>query len=169
MRNTVALFALAGIGLAGCGGSPARKATAVMPGVEASTTSTTVSLADLGKQYDAAVGPINAAVATFNSKYSKLGPSATAAAVADIAEPLAKAFEAADQALLRIPWPDRLRQEATAIVAADGIATTDLNGVRAQKAFSVSTFIQQFAHDLGRGHAAVRVLRADLGLPAATS
>ena len=167
MKKTVALFALAGISLAGCSGSSARRAAAVTPGIEASTTSTTVSLADLGKRYDAAVAPINAAIATFNSKYSKLGPSATAAAVADIAEPVAKAFQAADQALLHIPWPDRLHQEAIAVVAADSIATGDLNGVRGQKAFSASTFIQQFARDLGRGHAAVRALRADLGMPVA--
>jgi hypothetical protein len=176
MKPFALIMLAAGVALAGCGGSSGKSSaagsvatssppTSPTTSTTAPTTSTTISLADLAKQYEAAVAAANKAGDLYNSKAAKLPDNATAAQFADIAEPLAKAFQDADQALIRIQWPANIKTDMAAVVTANGALEGDLLAARSQNLFSLATFTQQITSDAGKSHAAVSILRADLGLP----
>lgn len=177
MLRTLGAISVAGgmILLAGCGGSPSKTAAATNPTAKPATTdstqptTTSLSLSDLGKAYQAAVAPANDAGTTFQTKWSQLGANPSSAAIGNIADPVVKAFDETDQKLLRLPWPATIKPDVNSLVTADAGLEADLGqaSAAADNLFSATAFVQQFTADAGKVHAAVSIVRADLGLPPA--
>jgi hypothetical protein len=86
-------------------------------------------------------------------------------AVAEAA-PLWITIEDADNSLLRLSWPRETRADVKALVRAEAVLVRDLQTVGLAADLSPrGDWANQFSHDAARAHAAVNIVRADLGLP----
>lgn len=150
-----ALLAVA-ICVAACGGS---STPAAAPASSSSPT------ADVGALYLAAVAPANAAGDVFRAK---INDQSTQAEVVAAAAPLADAYVAMDERLARIPFTGQAATDVRALVTADGQLIGDLRAIGQQTAFSLAAFQAQFGRDVAAVGSAVTLIRADLGLPAAS-
>jgi len=174
------------LALVGCSGSKTAATTSVSQTVTAPSPSTApqapspstaapaptspagISQQAAAAQYEQLVAPANAAIDTMNTALANVPASATGPDVAKITDPAAAAIDAVCQALLRAQWPSNTTADIKALVTADEVIVGDLSGVSSQNAFSISTWGTQFDTDAGKSHAASSIVRADLGLAAAS-
>ena len=156
-------------GVAGCGGSKkAETSTPATIAVSSGPTRTTKTARvphKFARTYLAIVAPANAAHAGLVEKSKSYGSNTTKAeVVADLA-PVIAAYEAADKALLRVRWPQSVRRDVSALVAADRVLLRDLRAADHQTAQSSGAWTARVARDGEKSNAAADAVRAALGLP----
>jgi hypothetical protein len=143
-------------------GSPKAVVLTATTTAVSATTSTTVSLAALGQQYLSIIGPANDAFFKFTMDLDALPRTATGADVARLAAPALAATRTVIQALLRVSWPEPVRTDVRALVAADSQLITDLTNSDLQTRADAT---RQFTQDIGKTELAGSTVRADLSLP----
>ena len=174
------------LALVGCSGSKTAATTSASPTVTPASASTApqapsattssappsspagISQPAAATQYEQLVAPANAATDTMSAALAKVPASATGPDAAKITDPAAAAIDAVCQKLLRAQWPSNTTADIKSLVTDNEVIVSDLSNVSAQNAFSISTWEAQFATDAGKAHAASSIVRADLGLPAAS-
>lgn len=165
------------VGVAGCSGnrgklgeSPVRASpSASDQSPTPAAVSSSPDMQELGRAYLRFVGPANAALALMARGFASLPATATGADVARIAGPAGDAIDRADEQLLRVPWPAPVSVDVKAMVVANAAVANDLRSVDGQDALSISGWETQLAADSGKMAGTVAVVRADLGLPSASS
>jgi hypothetical protein len=128
------------------------------------TTPATSSKQDLARTYLRIVAPANAAHDTLERKSKSYDDSTTAEQVASDLAPVIAAYEAADNALLRVKWPASIAADVKALVVANGALIGDLRAAGSQDVLSSSNWATQLSQDGGKSAAAANIVRADLGL-----
>jgi len=145
--------------------------TSVNPGKSVTTPTTNssptvVPTQALGQQYLALAAPVNAARLVFATKLTALPSTATDSDVYAVAAPYAVAIATFNSALLRLPFPDSMTADVSALVAANAAQMGNLNGSAVVTVSSISSWAQQLTADFSKVNTAANVVRADLGLPA---
>jgi hypothetical protein len=146
MRRFAAVVVLGLIVFAGCGGS-----------------SKPVSI--YGRRYLAIIAPANQALDAFNAGMRALPSSPTPATYVRISTPLAAAFNAAREKLLRVSWPASTLPDVEAVTVAISVVDTDLTNVPTVNAANFRAWQNHLLTDLGRILAPTDRVRTDLGLP----
>jgi hypothetical protein len=130
---------------------------------------TTRSLDDYGEEYLRIIKPANDALDEWTRKAKAYTDDTTADEIATDTEPVAAAIEEADNELLRADWPQDVSPDVKAFVTANGALIGDFRSVGSQTIFTVSDWVTQLSKDAGTSHSAASIVRADLGLPPASS
>jgi hypothetical protein len=134
--------------------APAATSQAAPTSAPPSPIASSTPLSVYAAQYEALIKPANDAFAAVRALPSNTTDAAITAALAKTAP----VIEAADAALLRVPWPPNVATDIRALVTADGPLLADLANL------SPST-IDEALRESGVANAAANIVRADLGLP----
>ena len=160
---------------AGCGSDDKPElAAASATTVSSAATPTTVSIADLARQYLEAVAPGNEASKRFDAQREAIAANAAsfsnagqvADRFADAAEPFAAVLEQDTNRLARLPWLDSMRGHVDALVTARTAVVGTLRSARSARTYdSYSAMFDRVTAGFSAASAASNLLRADLGLP----
>jgi hypothetical protein len=115
----------------------------------------------LAERYVTLGRPVQAPLDTFTNGVAALGDNPKTADVSRLAAPAKAALNSFDEALLREPWPPKVKTDVNALVTADRTLESDLGAVSSP----ASAWVNQFGSDEGKFAAAFEITRADLGLP----
>jgi hypothetical protein len=163
------------LGLTACGETQtvtqaaAGATTASMPTTSASrsaTTSATMTRAEAGRAYLAAVAPANTELVAFKAKASSWNHSTPPRHAANDAGPLISAITALRTKLLALAnaYPPAADDLSNLVTANAGLQR-DLAKLESLNKLNAGVWILQFAADADASHAAVVSVRFDLGLP----
>jgi hypothetical protein len=95
----------------------------------------------------------------------KLGDNPSAADVQRLMTPVAAAFEASDEALLRMAWPGPVAGDVDALVAANAALIADLRSAGSENLSGGGSWEARLSVDDVKAASAGRKVRRDLGLP----
>jgi hypothetical protein len=143
--------------------------TASMPttsGPRSATTSATMTRAEAGRAYLAAVVPANTEMVAFKARASSWNHSTPPRHAADDARPLISAITALRTKLLALAsaYPPAADDLSNLVTANAGLQR-DLAKLESLNKVNAGVWILQFAADADASHAAVVSVRFDLGLP----
>ena len=175
MKKVVVLAVLVAVAVAGCGtsGNASSSAPAVSSSEQAVTSSTSsaptsISKAQAGQTYLADIGPANAALNALVAHAHTWTDATTSTQAAADVQPVTPALDKLRNQLLSLAqqYPaaaSDIKSLVTAYTPLEG----DLQLLATVNAFSVSSWLQQFARDASNTKAAAAIVRSDLGLPPA--
>jgi len=143
--------------------------TTLAPKPVASTTTTTLSVAQYAAKYSAIVAPANAAITAVNSQVQALGGSATSAQLTSILTPAINAMNTAISQLAAIQWPGNVETDMRALITDNGAVVGDLTALESANALTASSVETKMSEDAGTSKAAADLVHADLGLPQVSS
>ena len=118
----------------------------------------------LAESYLRIVAPANAAIATFWERANSHGPWTTKQ-LASVIAPVIPAYEAADNALLRVHWPPGIRAKVRALVGSNRAVTDLLSANKRLNTRYVGAFVTQLDNETEESQAAANIVRAKLRLP----
>jgi hypothetical protein len=175
--GAVAAVGIATTALAACGSATktvtqttaAPSASATTPtaqGTTATSATPTTTKGQAGKEYLAAIGPVNAVGAKFIQGANNWTDSTTDTQAEKAAQPLMQSLTNLRGQLLSLAnsYPPA-STDIKALVTAYAPVIGDLASLGSQTGFSAGDWGQQFASDLSKSHAASAIVRSDLGLP----
>jgi hypothetical protein len=119
---------------------------------------------ELAESYLRIVARANAAIATFWERANSHGPWTRKQLTSDLA-PVIPAYEAADNALLRVHWPPGIRAKVKALVGSNRAVTDLLLTSKRLDTRYVGAFFTVLDQETEESEAAANIVRAELGLP----
>jgi hypothetical protein len=170
-RRLLGLCVLAGFGLLGAcsSGTPtahgAGAGTTAVAGTTGTTPAATLSVAEAGQMYLADITPVNATLATLQSKAQAWDQNTTNQQAESDAQPAIKALQGLETKLGSVQWPSVASSDVHKLIADIGPLTGDLEGLSGVDFTNSSQWIATFDRDLGTASADVHLVRSDLGLP----
>jgi hypothetical protein len=142
------------------------KAKAKAKGKKTKKTETTAQFA---AQYEAIVAPANAAQQVETTAAKALPSAPTAAQLTPVVAPVIAAFQAMDSRLAAVKWPGQTEVDIRKMISDDGAVTGDLEAFESANAITASSVETKLEQDEGLISTDVDLVRADLGLPQASS
>ena len=118
----------------------------------------------LAESYLRIVAPANAAIATFWKRANSHGPW-TRKQLTSVTAPVIPAYEAADNALLRVHWPPGIRAKVKALVGSNRAVTDLLSTSKRLNTRDVGAFFTVLDQETEESEAAANIVRAKLRLP----
>lgn len=125
-------------------------------------TTTTLDLAGLRATFDDAVAPANQAIGAFNAAKNALPRSATIKEFAPLTDSLVNGLMETQRRCLATKWPAIVSGDVDEYVRAVGAMIGDLQSIRSQTAFSISSWDQKLHSDAQLVTTAGSLVRRDL-------